>query len=79
MIGARDGRLRPRLAVATALATPAVANRFHVWLDYASFRGFFMVGVGAQDFGDFGFAYDDHPRGFYDLGGTNAQGGISNT
>ena len=32
-----------------------------------------MVGVGAQDFGDFGFAYDDHPRGFYDLGGTNAQ------
>lgn len=44
-----------------------VANRYKVVLDYSEFRGFFIVGLPALDWGEFGFAYDNYPSGFYDL------------
>lgn len=42
------------------------ADRFKFWLDYAEMRAFALVGVPSLGLGEFGFAYDDHPLGFYD-------------
>lgn len=42
-------------------------DRFKVWLDYTEFRAFFMIGVPATGLGEFGFGYDSHPLGFYDI------------
>lgn len=44
------------------------ADRFKVWLDYAEFRAFFLIGVPKNHLGEYGFAYDSHPTGFYDIG-----------
>ena len=44
----------------------AVSRRWHVYLDYAQFRAFFLVEVSRVNAGEFGFAYDDHPLGAYD-------------
>jgi hypothetical protein len=41
-------------------------DAWKVWLDYASFRAFFLVGIPPTGLGEFGFAYDDHPLGAYD-------------
>jgi len=43
-------------------------DRFRTWTDYAEFRAFFLIGVPATGLGEFGFAYDAHPLGFYDIG-----------
>lgn len=59
----------------TATAVPACYTSMakHVYLDYASFRGYFLVGVPPADAGDFGFFWggpgDAHVGGFYDRGG----------
>ena len=47
--------------------TARPADRFKVLLDYADFRAYFMVGVPRTGLGEFGFAYDAHPLGFYDI------------
>jgi hypothetical protein len=44
----------------------ALMTAWHVYLDYASFRAYFVVELPALDYGEFGFAYDDHPFGAYD-------------
>jgi hypothetical protein len=41
-------------------------DRWKVYLDYTSFRAFFLVGIPPTGEGEFGFAYDNHPLGFYD-------------
>jgi hypothetical protein len=41
-------------------------DRWKVWLDYAEFRGFFMVGIPPSALGDPGMFYDVGPYGFYD-------------
>ena len=41
-------------------------DRWKVYLDYASFRAFFLVGIPSTNLGEFGFAYDNHPLGAYD-------------
>lgn len=53
---------------ASAGVIPASVNarRFRYWLDYAEFRGFFLVGVPPLSLGEFGFAYDDFPINAYD-------------
>jgi hypothetical protein len=40
---------------------------YHYYLDYAQFRGFFLVGVPRLERGESGFAYDGHPYNAYDL------------
>ena len=47
--------------------TARPADRFKVLLDYVDFRAYFMVGVPRTGLGEFGFAYDAHPLGFYDI------------
>lgn len=37
------------------------SDRFKLWLDYGSFRGFFLVGVPPLNWGEFGFPYGDVP------------------
>ena len=44
---------------------PQLRHRF--MFDYTDMRAFFLVGVPALDWGDFGFAYDDHPMNAYDV------------
>lgn len=44
--------------------------RWHVYLDYIEFRGFFLVGVPQFGAGEFGFAYDVGGINAYDLIGT---------
>ena len=48
-------------ALAEVLWSPAAGR------DYADFRAYFMVGVPRTGLGEFGFAYDAHPLGFYDI------------
>lgn len=43
-----------------------VRYRNRVYLDYASFRAFFRVGVPALNWGEYGFAYDAGPSNAYD-------------
>jgi hypothetical protein len=45
-----------------------VSRRWHVYLSYEDFRGYFLVEVPALGFGEFGLAYDDGPVGAYDAG-----------
>ena len=45
------------------------ADRMRVLTDYVEMRAFFLVGVPATGLGEFGFAYDAHPLGGYDLTG----------
>jgi hypothetical protein len=45
-------------------------HRYHIYLDYSEFRGFFIVSVPALAYGEFGFAYDDSDLGAYDVSGT---------
>jgi hypothetical protein len=42
------------------------SRRFHVYLDYSQFRGFFLVCLPPLGLGEFGFAYGDHPANAYD-------------
>lgn len=42
------------------------STRWKVQLDYASFRGFFLLGVPRLNVGEFGFAYDAGAYGAYD-------------
>jgi len=42
------------------------SDRWKVYLDYASFRAFFLIGIPPTSHGEFGFAYDNHPLGAYD-------------
>lgn len=57
-------RVRGTVSGATWAVTGAVVNltaaerRFHVWLDYPQFRGFFMVCLPPLGLGEFGYAYD---------------------
>ena len=44
----------------------AISSRWHVYLDYQSFRGYFVVELPPLNHGEFGFSYDDHPFGAYD-------------
>ena len=44
----------------------ADVTRWHVYLDYLDMRAYFAVEVPRVDYGEFGFAYDDHPVGAYD-------------
>lgn len=46
-----------------------VEDRFHVWLDYNYFRGFFMIGVPALNWGDYGCAWDVGPHNAWDNAG----------
>ena len=48
--------------------TARPADRFRVWTDYPEFRAFFLIGVPRTGVGEFGFGYDLHPLGFYDIG-----------
>lgn len=41
-------------------------DRWKVYLDFASYRGVFLVGIPPTGHGEFGFAYDNHPLGAYD-------------
>ena len=43
-----------------------------VLFGYEQFRGYFFVDVEPSGAGEFGFAYDNHPRGFYDARPFNA-------
>lgn len=43
-----------------------VRDRFKLTLDYADFRGFFLLGVPPLALGDFGIAYDAGPNNAYD-------------
>lgn len=43
-------------------------DRYKVWLDYVEFRAFFAIGVPSNGLGEYGFGYDSHPLGFYDIG-----------
>lgn len=47
--------------------TTRPADRFKLLLDYTEFRAFFLMGVPPLDLGDFGAAFDAHPRGFFDV------------
>lgn len=68
------GMLSGQVMVPTGVSQPAsaLASRFHVYLDYTSFRAYFLVGVANLTLGEFGFAYDgpagalQHVGGFYD-------------
>ena len=42
------------------------ADRYKLLLDYTEFRAFFVISVPPTGGGDYGFAYDDSPTGFYD-------------
>jgi hypothetical protein len=53
-------------ATGVSSAASAVAQRNRVYFDRAHMRGYFRVGVPRLGFGEFGFAYDDHPYGAYD-------------
>ncbi len=44
----------------------AITTAWHVYLDYTDFRAYFVVEVPALNYGEFGFAFDDHPFGAYD-------------
>lgn len=44
-------------------------DRFRLWLDYAYFRGFFMIGVPPLNWGEFGAAWDFGPHNAWDLTG----------
>lgn len=46
------------------------SRRYHVYLDYAEFRGFFIVGVPRLAYGEFGFCYDLGATDAYDVAGT---------
>ncbi len=47
-------------AVTAGSTPPAAADRrFHIWLDYEQFRGFFAVEVEPLSLGEFGWSYDD--------------------
>lgn len=53
------------------------ATRFHTYLDYASFRAFFLVGLPRADYSDFGFAWGNHTHAVYDATNvTNAYDGF---
>ena len=41
-------------------------DRYKFLLDYTEFRAFFLIGVPNLGVGEFGFAFDDHPHGFFD-------------
>ena len=41
-------------------------DRWNVYVDYASFRAYFLVEIPNSDHGEFGFAYDTHPFAAYD-------------
>lgn len=54
------------------VATSSVAlNRFRTYFSYEDFRAYFMVGILPADGGDFGFSYDNHPHGAYDISPVN--------
>lgn len=44
----------------------ATIRRWNVYLDYQSFRAYFIVQLPALGFGEYGFAYDNHPFGAFD-------------
>lgn len=54
------------------------ARRFRLNLDYAEFRGFFLVGLPRLNLGEFGMAYDDGPRDAFDYNTTIAVTGTQN-
>ena len=45
---------------------PADVTRWNVLLDYLDMRAYFAVELPRVGYGEFGFAYDDHPVGAYD-------------
>lgn len=56
------------ISVTTNTPNPASQDRrFRMYMDYSQFRGFFIVCLPPLGLGEFGYAYDDHPRGGYDL------------
>lgn len=42
------------------------SRRFHMYMDYSQFRGFFLVCLPPLGLGEFGFAYGDHPVNAFD-------------
>lgn len=48
------------------LTTNAVDKLYHCYLSYEQMRAFFIVCLPLMTAGEFGFAYDNHPRGAYD-------------
>jgi hypothetical protein len=65
VVGTQSGaRFDPTSVVSTA----SVINprRFRLQFDYASFRGFFLIGVPRLSDGEFGVCYDTHPFNAYD-------------
>lgn len=43
-------------------------DRWNVYVDYASFRAYFLVEIPNSDHGESGFAYDSHPFAAFDSG-----------
>lgn len=63
--GLHSGAIFDTLTSSTVPGTVA-ERRWRVNLDYAEFRGFFLVGVPPLGAGEFGFAYDAGPSDAYD-------------
>lgn len=52
------------------------SKRFHVYLDYSEFRGFFIVAVPRLAYGEFGFCYDHGSSDVYDVPGAGVYDGF---
>lgn len=67
-VRARNERLGTSITVTTVTRpAQAIARRNRVYLDYTSFRAYFRVGLPRFALGEFGIAYDTHPKGFFDI------------
>lgn len=74
---ATTGRFKPGLVVRGARSGATLvpggitgglrpADRYRWWFDYVEMRAFFLIGLPTMSLGEFGFAYDAGPFGFYD-------------
>ena len=45
---------------------PRPQDRYRLVMDYTEFRAFFLMGVASMQLGEFGFAFDSSPYGFFD-------------